>query len=64
MILSQKLLLQGRIQVFWVRGSNGSFEPPEPPLDPPLYLQSSKGRNSKSINTRVMFLELCTSPNV
>ena len=28
------------------------------------YLKSSKGHNSKSINTRVMVLVLCTSPNV
>ena len=28
------------------------------------YLQSSKGRNSKRINTRVMVLALCTLPNV
>ena len=28
------------------------------------YLQSSKGHNSKSINTRVMVLAFCTSSNV
>ena len=28
------------------------------------YLQTSKGHNSKSINTRVMVLELCTSSNI
>ena len=28
------------------------------------YLQSSKGPNSKSVNTRVMVLALCTSSNV
>ena len=28
------------------------------------YLKSSKGCNSKNINTRVMVLALCTSPNV
>ena len=28
------------------------------------YLQSSKGRNSKSINTRVMGLAFCMSSNV
>ena len=28
------------------------------------YLQSSKGQNSKSINTRVMVLEFCMSSNV
>ena len=28
------------------------------------YLKSSKGCNSKNINTRVMVLTLCMSPNV
>ena len=28
------------------------------------YLQSSKGRNSKSINTRIMVLAICMSSNV
>ena len=28
------------------------------------YLKSSKGRKSKNVNTRVMVLVLCMSPNV